>query len=585
MTLPLPQSSDPHTTRKWLGGLLRHGGAAAYLPIVLPLLSGALLVAQAALLAGVLHRAIIAGAGLSELVPQLGWLAAVLLTRTGLGLAGEIAATTASERIKGKLRRALVASLLAKRPVWTAARSSGAISAALVEQVEALEAYLVRYLPAIVQASLLPLAFVVVIFPVDWVVGLLMLITVPLIPVFMALAGWGAEAASKRQAEALGRLSGRFADRLRGLVTLKLFDRAAAETAAVAVASEQLRLRTMKVMRVAFLSSAVLEFFAALGVAGVALYVGLTFLGLVQLRGGVALPLEAGLFCLLMAPEVYAPLRLLAAHYHDRAAAKAAVEEIAAQLETLPPMQLPEENAVPIIWTSEPLSLRLSAVSVATPKGTPVIANASLDMKPGGHIAILGASGTGKSTLLEAIAGLRDFGGDIELGARNLRDIPERQLRNEVAMLGQRPRVFAGSIADNIRFGRTGACDTAIRLAARRAVVTDFADLLPDGLDTMLGEGGIGLSGGEIHRVALARIYLRDPGLLLLDEPTAHLDAETEARVLDGLLEFSRGRTLVVATHSPSVAARMQRVLRIAGGQLLPTVRPTLLHEQRRGAA
>jgi ATP-binding cassette subfamily C protein CydD len=479
----------------------------------------------------------------------------------------------------------LAAALLAKMPVWTAARSSGALSAVLVEQVEALEGYLVRYLPAMLQATILPLAFAAILFRTDWMVGLLLILTVPLIPLFMALAGWGAEAASKQQAEALSRLSGRFADRLRGLVTLKLFGRIEAETEAVADASEQLRLRTMKVMGVAFLSSAVLEFFAALGVAGVALYIGLTFLGLVHLRGEVPLPLEAGLFCLLMAPEVYAPLRLLAAHYHDRAAAKAAVDEIATQFDELPATGSRVDNAAPVASPAGPLSLRLVDVNIATPSGTPVITGAAVELGPGRSIAILGASGVGKSTLLEAIAGLRAFSGDIKIGERRLGEIPEAELRASVAMLGQRPRIFAGSIADNIRLGRRDACQTAVRLAARRAAVTDFADLLPDKLNTVLGEDGLGLSGGEIQRVALARLYLRDPGLLLLDEPTAHLDTSTEARVIDGLLDFARGRTLVVVTHSAAVAARMQHVMRLAGGRLLPAIRPPLPFPQRRGAA
>lgn len=585
--MPAPPSQNPdwRANRKWLDGLLRKGGAVAVLPLVLPLVSGGLLLLQAATLAQILHRAIAVGVSLAELLPQLGLLAALLLVRIALSLTAEIAATVAIERIKAKLRGALAAGLLAHKPVWTAARASGALSSVLVEQVEAIEGYLVRYMPAMVQASILPLAFTAALFSIDWMVGALLLVTLPLIPVFMALAGWGAEAASRRQAEALARLGGRFADRLRGLLTLKLFGREAAELAAVAEASDQLRLRTMKVMRVAFLSSAVLEFFAALGVAGIALYVGLTFLGLVHLRGGAALPLEAGLFCLLMAPEIYGPLRLLATHYHDRAAARAAVETMAAQLESLPDLAPAARSVVPLTVHSGPLSLRLDHLSVATPSGSPVIASASLELAPGRSLAIVGASGTGKSTLLEAIAGLRDFSGTIEIGGRALGTIEEAELRRSLAMLGQRPRIFAGTIADNIRLGRHDACDTAVWLAARRAAVTDFADMLPDGLATRLGEDGLGLSGGEIHRVALARLYLRDPGLLLLDEPTAHLDAATEARVLDGLVDFARGRTLLVATHSTAVAAHMHRVMRIAGGQLwsaIPAISPT---EQRRGAA
>ncbi|MEP7239555.1 MAG: ATP-binding cassette domain-containing protein, partial [Devosia sp.] len=401
----------------------------------------------------------------------------------------------------------------------------------------------------------------------------------------MALAGWGAEAASRQQAEALGRLSGHFADRLRGLTALKLFGRDAAEAEGVAEASEQLRARTMRVMRIAFLSSAILEFFAALGVAGVALYVGLTFLRLVDVRGA-PLTLEAGLFCLLMAPEVYQPLRLLATHYHDRAAAKAAVGEIAAQMGELPALaRAPAASHGGARIAAGPIGLELDEVGVATPDGRQVIVDASLVLKPGEHVAILGESGTGKSTLLEAIAGLRSFTGSIRLNGQALGGIDMSALRVQQAVLGQRPTIFAGTIADNIRLGRRGACDTALLVAARRAAVTDFAGEMPGGLDTPLGEGGIGLSGGEGHRVALARLYLRDPGLLLLDEPTAHLDAATEERVLDGLLDFARGRSMIVVTHSPAVAARMDRCFRIAEGRLLPTLRPARSRHGLRGAA
>lgn len=539
----------------------------------LPLLSGALLVVQAMVLAGLLHRAIVEGAALPALLPQVGLLATILLIRIALGSLGEGLAVAFGEAIKQRLRAGLAAELLRRSPSWTAAKSSGALSSTVLEQVEALDGYFTRYLPAMVQAALLPVGFAVVAFSVDWIVGLLFLISAPLIPVFMALAGWGAEAASRSQAAALNRLSGRFADRLRGLVTLKLFGEDAAETARVRQASEELRVRTMRVMRIAFLSSAVLEFFAALGVAGVALYVGLTFLDLVNVHS-TELTLAGGMFLLLMAPEVYQPLRLLAAHYHDRASARAAVAEIERELDGLPDGLPTAPAAATPAGVAGPALLELRAVALTDPNGRPVIAAAELGLEPGARIAILGASGIGKSTLLEAIAGLRPFTGDIRIDGRALCDIVEPELRRRVAMLGQRPRLFAGSIADNIRLGRRDADHAAVRQAAQLARVADFADALPEGLATRLGEDGLGLSGGEVQRIALARIYLRDPGLVLLDEPTAHLDAATEALVLDGLAEFVGGRTLVIATHSRAAAARMDRVFRIAGGKLLPAPRP-----------
>ena len=578
--LPAPEP------RRWLARLSRSGGLAANLSLGLPLLGGGLLLLQAGLLSRILHQAIVGGLDLGHLGVPVGLFAAVLLLRILIGLIGEISATTAGEAIKLRLRADLVGTILAKPPVWSAARSSGALSGIVVEQVEAMDGYLTRYLPAMAQAALLPLAFAECILPIDAMVALLFFVSAPLIPVFMAFAGWGAQAASKRQATALGRLSGRFADRLRGLTTLKLFGREAAETEDVARASEDLRRRTMQVMRIAFLSSAVLEFFSALGVAGVALYVGLTLLDLIHLRGAAPLTLEAGLFCLLMAPEVYQPLRLLAANFHDQAFAKAAVAEITVQLGQLPVVVAPRSTTAAMVRESNgPAALSLSHVGIAAPSGRPVVVDAELTLRPGEHVAILGQSGAGKSTLLEAIAGLRPHEGTIGLDGAGIASLAPALLRTRISVLGQRPTIFAGSIADNIRLGRRDACDTVVRLAARRACVTDFADELPTGLDTRLGEDGVGLSGGEIHRIALARLYLRDPGLLLLDEPTAHLVLDTESRVLDGLIEFARGRTMIIVTHSTAVAARLDRCLRIVQGRLLPAPRIVERRQSQLGAA
>ncbi|MEZ0213744.1 MAG: thiol reductant ABC exporter subunit CydD [Xanthobacteraceae bacterium] len=552
---------------RWMMGLRRHGGGALTAAVLLPLAGGLALVAQAYVLAGLLHRAIAEGAAPGELAGPVAAFAGLLLARILLGLGGEWAGLAAAERIKLAVRAALFADLIGRRPDWSAARASGAVAAALVDQAETLDGFFARFLPAMIQASLLPLAFIAAVLPVDWVAGLLFLVTAPLIPLFMALIGFGAQAATTAQADALARLSALFADRLRGLSTLKLHDRAAIETAAVEAASEELRARTLGVLRIAFLSSAVLEFFAAIGVAGVALAIGLGYLGYIHLHAE-RLTLEAGLFCLLMAPEVYQPLRLLAAHYHDRAGAKAAVAEIARQFGALPEVPAPAVPAT-LRATASPAALGVEVIGlgVATPDGARrVLDKVSFTAEPGARIALLGESGIGKSTLIETLARLRAYEGEIRIDGRPLDAVPEPELRTRIALLGQRPRIFHGTVADNIRLGRPDASPAELRRAAARAGIAG----LPDGLDTLVGEGGLGLSGGEAHRVALARIFLRDPGLILLDEPTAHLDRDTEHRVLDALLAFAQGRTLIIATHSAAVAARMERIYRIAGGALLP---------------
>ena len=558
-TEPTPAPPAPEGDRaqaRTLSSLRRWSGPWLGLAIGAPLLGGVLLLAQAWTLAGIVGRVVEGGAPVDTFMPSILLIGLLLLARAALSAVGDRAGTAAAEAIKAQLRQALFAQLLARSPRAAEQPQSGAASSAIIDQVEALDGFFARYLSAMVQAGILPLAFGMVILPLDWLAGLLFLLTAPLIPLFMALVGWGAQNATTRQARALSLLNGRFADRLRGLTTLKLFGQAEAETAGIVAASDELRRRTLRVLRIAFLSSAVLEFFAALGVAGIALYVGLTFIDYLQL------------FLLLMAPEIYNPLRLLAAHYHDRASAKAAIGEIEAQLGALPAAVVPLALAVPGAGAG-PLGLTLTDLTLRTPGQSRIILqSAALSVAPGAHIAIVGQSGIGKSTLLEAIARLRMHEGDLRLGGRALADWSEADLRHRVTMLGQKPRIFACSMADNIALARPDATRAAIRDAAERAHVMGFADALPQGLDTVLGEGGLGLSGGQAQRIALARIYL---GLILLDEPTAHLDAELEQAVLDDLVDFARGRTLIVATHSMAVAARMDHAYRLVSESLLIT--------------
>lgn len=556
-----------------LSGLSRNGGAWLGIAIVAPLVGGALLVWQAWTLAATIGRAIEGQASLADLAPGIGLILTLLLVRAALSALGDRSGTAAAEAIKLALRATLFQHLLSRSPRAEQTAQSGAASSAIIDQAEALEAYFSRYMPAMIGATVLPIAFGAIILPLDWMAGLLFLVTAPLIPLFMALVGWGAQAATNRQARALSLLNGRFADRLHGLLTLKLFGRAEAETAGIIAASDDLRQRTLRVLRIAFLSSAVLEFFAALGVAGVALYIGLTFIDFLHLRS-TPLTLELGLFLLLMAPEVYNPLRLLAAHYHDRAAAKAAIEEIEAQLGATPDTTAPLVDAA-VTDNGAAMGLTLAAVTLRTPDDARIILDgADLDIAAGDHVAILGPSGTGKSTLLEAIARLRPHDGIIALDHRALAGWSEAELRSRMTMLGQKPRIFAGSMASNIALARPDASVATIARAARLAHVADFAEALPEGLDTPLGESGLGLSGGQAQRIALARIYLRDAGLILLDEPTTHLDAALEQLVLDDLKRHALGRTLVIATHSLAVAARMDRAYRIVGQKLVPMPLP-----------
>lgn len=560
---------------KWLSAQARIPRGLLALATGAPLVGGLLLLVQAWLLARVLDAAIVGQVPRSELLGDISVIVVLIFVRAGLAWVSERAGARAAEDIKRGIRLALFDRLVDRGPMWSRTRVSGELASAVVDQVEALDAFFSRYLPAAVSAAILPLAFGVALLPFDWIAGLLLLVTAPLIPLFMALVGWGAEAASRRHFRAFARLSGFFADRLRGLSTLKLYGRAQAEAESVVSASEKVRQRTMSVLRIAFLSSAVLEFFAALGVAGMAVYFGLTYLGFIDLWD-TPVTLQVGFFCLLMAPEAYAPLRQFAAHYHDRASARAAVSQISKVFDGLPDMS--EQSAEPTREiatlpveqrTASAVTLTVQGLSVQTPgRSLPVLSGASLSLSAGDHVALVGPSGIGKTTLLETLVGLRDYQGHIDLDGHVLAGWDDSSLRQRVALIGQKPFLFAGTIADNIRLGCPDATQEAVHNAARRACVLEFTNELPKGLDTTLGPRGRGLSGGQAQRVALARLFLRDPGLILLDEPTAHLDGALQDRVMNEILSFARGRTLVVVTHASTVAQRLPRVVRMVNGRL-----------------
>lgn len=601
----------PRAQSRWLMRLARVPRRQAMWACAAPLIAGALLIVQAWLLARILDGVVMHDTPLAQWWPSLLGMGVLMLARAALSWLGDRAGARAAEHIKSSLRRILFAQMTQRGPAWSRTRVSGELAAGLLEHVEALDGFFAKYLPALVAATVLPLAFAVAVMPMDVVAGLLLLVTAPLIPMFMALVGWGAQAASRRHLRAMSRLSGFFVDRLRGAFTLKLFGREQAEARSVAVAADGVRMRTLAVLRIAFLSSAVLEFFAALGVAGMAVYFGLSFLGFLDLRGS-PLTLQIGMFCLLMAPEAYAPLRQFAAHYHDRATAQAAVSELTRVFQGLPDIETLEaaeqlskgagsdrsaasgtmsdqSNGQPLPKTDVVRSAKACALSIRDlradrPDGSVIFDGLSLVLTPGDHVAVMGESGIGKTTLLDLIARLRqrhhastDMPTDpasherIELDGRALDTWEEGVLRDTVGYIGQRPYLFEGSIADNIRLGAVDATDAQLHAAAERACVTAFAAALPGGLDARIGARGHGLSGGQAHRVALARLYLRRPGLILIDEPTAHLDDATAHQVMAGLIDFAQGRSLVVATHSALVSAYCARTY-VLGSDGLHTV-------------
>jgi ATP-binding cassette subfamily C protein CydD len=548
-----------------LAALARPARGSLRLSAGTAVLAGVLLVPQAACIAWLTQRVLLESATPGECAIAFALLVAIGALRAALGWVSRRRADQAVERIRVDLRARIARRLVARGPCWVRSQQSGALAERMGTHVDALEGYFGGFLPVRAEVVWVPLAILVAVFPVDRTVGAILLLTLPLAPVFMMLVGYGAEAASRQQLQALARMGGHFADRLRGLGLIRLYGQGENELRGIEAAAEGLRVRSLKVLRIAFLSSAVLEFFASLSVAMVALYLGLTYLGMLDLRAATPLTLGAGVFCLLLAPEFHAPLRRLAAHYHDRAAALAAVDEIAAVLGNL------DETAPDDVSANTPSARDGAAVGSDTPllsvRGLqvrhavampPVLQALDLTLRRDDHIALAGPSGAGKSTLLEALAGWFP----VEAGT------VERAHGLRIGYAPQRPFLFAGSLADNLRLARPEASDADIRRAAEAAQVLRFADRLPAGLDTVIGERGFGLSGGEARRIALARVFLRDPDVLLLDEPTAFLDAETEAAVLRAIIAFAQGRALLMATHGRAAMAALPQVRWLRDGRL-----------------
>lgn len=498
--------------------------------------------------------------------PGAGWpelLAAAALAVTGAGAAygQERAQIAAGEAARARLRGAALARLFELGPADP--RGVGERASLVVDRVEALDGYFARWLPAASLAILGPAVVLCAALATDLAAFTVLLGAGLLYPVVMALSGIGAAQASRAQFDALQRLSGRFLDRLRGLATLVLFNRQDAEAEALGAAAEELRARTLRVLRLAFLSTAALELLAALCIGLLAWHHAA---GLGASASG-ADP-TAALFALLLVPAFFAPLRGFSAAYHERMAAEGAAAALA-------PLLLPSAESVApgggLLLEEVPRRVVVAFTDVRLvpdPARAPALDGLTFRVNAGETLVLMGPSGAGKTSALRLLMGFaRPDGGRVAINGQDATALRPSELRRLSAYVGQRPHLFRASLRENIRLARPEATDAAVEAAARAARVADFARSLPQGLDTMLGEGGWGLSGGQAQRVALARAFLRDSPLVLLDEPTAHLDPGTEAEVVESLRRLCLGRTAIIATHSPAFRAGWGRVLMVEDGR------------------
>lgn len=543
MTAARSRPVDPRLLRHSSAGRTHLAGC-----VLLGVASAAAVLGQAALLARAITAVFLDGADLAAIADELALLAALVATRAVLAWAQEAAAARATAGVKAQLRAALLRRTVALGPVWVERRGTGELAALATRGLDAVDPYFARYLPQLVLTCLVPPMFVVAIVMVDWLSGLVVLVTLPVVLAFLVLIGQATQRHTRRQWRSLERLAHHFLDVVDGLTTLRVFGRAAAQRRSIAAVTDDYRRSTLGVLRISFLSAFVLELAASLSVALVAVQIGLRLL-----YGD--LDLGAGLLVLLLAPEVYLPIRQLGASHHAAEEGRAATSGVLDVLD----LPVPMAGVTPAPPVAEHgLAIRDLSVHRA---GRPPTAPVSLDLTAGEVVALVGPSGAGKSTLLAVLLGFVCADeGTAQVGGVDLARADLRRWRGQVAWMPQRPALSAGTVAENVRLGAPDAShvDVAEVLALAAAPEIDP--------QRRLGEDGAGLSAGERQRVALARAYLRarrGAGLLLLDEPTSHLDGPTQERVLAGLREVARRRCVLLVTHSTAVAAAADRVVQL----------------------
>lgn len=557
------------TAHAELASVIRRLSAGA----VWQVFAGLIWLPQAALLAWAVQL-MANGQGRAAVWPMAAGVLLLGLLRAWAEGHGGMLANRAARAQLSSLRARVAQSLAQTSPLDKSRPASGQAASAMAEQAEAIVPWLARYQSAMWRVRLLPLVILAAVALQSWVAALILMVAAPLIPLFMAIVGWRAKAASEEQMLQLGHMNAFLLDRLRGLSTLRALHAVELTGQRLRDHAEDLRTRTMRVLRIAFLSSAVLELFSALGVAMVAVYIGFHLLGTLNFGAwGDKLGLGQAMFVLLLAPAFFEPLRDLSAVWHDRAAGEAALQTLqsmqAQSMQIVGAQHAAEASPVDEqSWPGQPVSVSVSGLKVQAPGSDSSLAPLSLHIQAGEHVALWSPSGSGKSVLLAQIAGLLPVQqGRIEIDRQTLEAGSATQLRRRMAWLGQLPHVFAGSAARNIALGRSSVGPEQIAEATQLAVLDEALEHRPG---ASLGEGGAGLSGGEVVRLALARMAAQTrAGLLLVDEPTAHLDPETAAQITQSLRHMARGRTMLVATHDAQLAAAMDRVIE------LPLLRPT----------
>ena len=552
---------------KWLKSQSKLAKHWMMFSIGLGFISGLLLIGQAALLANILHQLIMEHTDKYQLVNQFVGLIVIIGLRALCSWGREVCGYRCGEQIRLHIRQLILNRLQNLGPAYIKGKPAGVWASLVLEQVEEMQDFFARYLPQMSLAVLIPVVILVVVFPLNWAAGLIFLITAPLVPFFMALVGLGAADANRRNFKALQRLSGHFYDRLQGLSTLRLFNRVDVEAENLDAASHVLRKRTMEVLRLAFLSSAVLEFFSAISVAIVAVYFGFAFIGELNFGNyGVPLSLFTGLFVLVLAPEFYQPLRDLGTFYHAKAQAIGAAESIVEFLNIEADEMSNGDTPLP---TPDAIHITVTDLEVLSPEGKILAGPLSFTINTNEHVALIGPSGAGKTSLLNALLGFLPYRGSIKINDVELNELKHDQWRQAISWVGQNPLLVHGTVRDNITLGNPSATNNDIEQVTRQAYADEFIQRLEKGYEHHVGDRSGGLSVGQAQRIAVARAMLQNGAFWLLDEPTASLDANSERLVLESLALAVTNRTTLMVSHRLDQLHAMDRILVMDNGKLV----------------
>ena len=533
--------------------------------IVLATLSALILVAQTYFLATLLDKLIMQNVPRNELIPYFlgliigfGMRAIILWAREKIGF-------QSGQLLRNHIRQKILDKIHLVGPATINQKPAGSWASIMLEQVENLHNFYARFLPQQSLSAIVPVVILIAVFPLNWAAGLILMITAPLVPLFMIIVGIAAADNSQKNMDTLSRLSAQFLDRLRGLETLRLFNRTSEQTEHIENATEDFRETTMDVLKLAFLSSAVLEFFTSISIALMAVYFGFSYLGQIEFGTyNAPLTLFTGFFCLILAPEFYQPLRDLGAYYHDRAAGIGAADAIVDFLES---DYLTVHQNEKTISLESAVEISAENLVVLSTQGSALTKPLNFQIPENHNVALVGQSGAGKTSLMNVILGFLPYEGSLKINGQELRESNLADWRKHIAWVGQNPLLLQGTIKENLLLGDVQANDEEINQALMRSQAKEFTDKL--GLHHEIKDGGLGVSVGQAQRLAIARALLRKGDLLLLDEPTASLDAQSENLVLQALNEASQHQTTLMITHRIEDLKQCDQIFVMQRGEII----------------